>query len=43
MDFGKYVYDIQYSKTTGEVVTIVPGDPMDPLPSFRLSPEVTYE
>lgn len=41
IDFGSYVYDIQYSNDTGTVRTIIPPRPQK-LPKFTLTEEATY-
>lgn len=41
LDFGKYVYDIQFTRG-GEVVHIIPPKSESKLPAFRLTEEATY-
>ena len=41
LDFGSYVYDIQYSNAAGTVTTLIPPRP-GKLPKFTLTQEATY-
>ena len=41
IDFGSYVYDIQYSNDAGTVTTLIPPSP-GKLPKFKLTEEATY-
>ena len=41
LEFGKYVYDIQYSNADGTIKTLIPPDP-GRLPKFTLTEEATY-
>lgn len=41
IDFGTYVYDIQYSDASGKVRTLIPPKP-GKLPKFTLTEEATY-
>lgn len=41
IEFGSYVYDIQYSNDSGTVRTIIPPKPQK-LPKFTLTQEATY-
>ena len=41
IDFGSYVYDIQYTDAAGKVRTLIPPRP-GKLPKFTLTEEATY-
>ena len=41
IDFGSYVYDIQYANDSGTVRTLIPPRPQK-LPKFTLTEEATY-
>ena len=41
IDFGSYVYDIQYTDASGKVRTLIPPRP-GKLPKFTLTQEATY-
>lgn len=41
LDFGDYVYDIQYSDAAGTIRTLIPPKP-GKLPKFTLTQEATY-
>ena len=41
LDFGQYVYDIQYADANGKVRTLIPPRP-GRLPRFTLTEEATY-
>ena len=41
IDFGSYVYDIQYTDAAGKVRTLIPPRPQK-LPKFTLTQEATY-
>ena len=41
IEFGDYVYDIQYTDASGKVITLIPPKPGN-LPKFKLTEEATY-
>ena len=41
VEFGTYVYDLQYSNSSGTVRTIIPPKPQR-LPRFEITEEATY-
>ena len=41
LDFGSYVYDIQYADADGKIRTLIPPKP-GKLPKFTLTQEATY-
>ena len=40
-EFGKYVYDVQYTDAAGKIQTVIPPTP-GKLPKFTLTEEATY-
>ena len=42
MDFGTYVYDVQWKDASGRILHIIPPEPTQKLPKFKLTEEAGW-